>query len=367
MLVAFSRRPHLFPDPNAVSRNPPFLSTTPLGAIAGLVDVFRQVARMGPATVTGVTIKAGSAAPWVLAFAQWCVEPPSVFLVDRSVVERPGSRIRVVLSNDINQPIEVTIHHQVKELTSLLLGPATFSKAATGMVTVELYRAWLLLELGFDDGALRLLRESLQCAIPRVLRKMTDSRFARLGQDASSGRRRDRTDKTGTRYPCCPSPLPDIQAIAATCTTFLALKDPIKLTISDDITPIAELPLVARHLASLEHNCHCEHCLGSSDVEWCKKEQFFRSLAFIIMDILALSLFDSISTLLVRLSIDRGNWMQMEIVISELIETGSSGDFDGSFLIAWADSYIRGKCTRHAEFARAGSCHRSAVPQSRPE
>ncbi len=345
MLLREAALPHLFPDPDEVPRNPPFLRTAPsVEAIAGLVDVFRQVARMGPATVTGATIKAGSAAPWVLAFVQWCVEPPSVFLADRAVVERPESRIRVVLSNDINQPVEITIHHQVKELTPLLLGPATFFTAATGMVAVELYRAWLLPELGFGDGSLRLLPESLQYAIPQVLRKLKGGWFARLGQYVHPGRWPGRSNKWGAADPYCPSPLPDIRSIAATCTAFLAFKDPIEFTMPDDIIPIAELPLVARHLASLEQNCQCEHCFPDLDEdsipEWCTKERFFRSLSFIIMDIFALSLFDSPSTLLLRLSVDRENGIGMEICISELIGIGSCQDFDNLNIITWARNMV---------------------------
>ena len=330
--------PPLFPSQSP--RNPPSFGTTPsLEAIAGLVDVFCQVA-LGPATVIGATIKTGSAAPWVLAFAQWCVEPPSVFLGDRAVVERPESRIRVVLSNDTNQPLEVSIHHQVKELTPLLLAPPPTFNAATGMVTVKVYGTWLLPELGFDDGAVPVLRESLQYAIPQLLRKMKCGRFARLGQGASSGRWRGRNDKTGTPDSFCLSPLPDIRTIAATCTTFLALEDPIEFTIPDDSTLVAGLPLVARYLASLEQHCRCQHCLRGleegSGPEWCSKQQFFRSLSFIIMDIFGLSLFDSTSTLLLRLSVDRENGIRMEMRVSDVLRTGNSQDFDDLDLIAWA-------------------------------
>ncbi len=73
-----------------------------------------------------------------------------------------------------------------------------------------------------------------------------------------------------------------------------------------------------------------------SGPEWCSKQQFFRSLSFIIMDIFALSLFDSTSTLLLRLSVDRENGIGMEMRVSDVLKTGDSRDFDDLDLIAWA-------------------------------
>ncbi len=364
MLLRQEAFPHLFPDAGTVPKNSPFLVSTPsLEAMAGLVDVFRQVARMGPATVIGTTIRASSAAPWVLAFAQWCVEPPSVFLADRAVVERPGSRIRVVLSNDINQPFKATIHHQAKELTPFLLGPSSSSIVATGMVAVEVYRTWLLPELGFGDDMVRLLRESLRYAIPQVIRNMSCGSFASLAQDVSSGRWRGRTDKMGPAGRYRLSPLPDIRTIAATCTTLLALKEPIKFATLGDSTPVAELPLVARHLDLLEQSCDCKSCNpcfeedlkedskeddGSSfpgdhtfnNWNQCRKAEFFHSLSFIIMDILALSLFDSPSTLLLRLSVHRGNEVEMQSGIHHVIQTDDTLDFDELDLISWARNMV---------------------------
>ncbi len=342
------------PSPH-VPQNPPphrhsrLLEMTPSPEmIAGLVDVFRQVARMGPATVIGATIKTGYAAPWVVAFAQWCVEAPSVFLADRPVVERPGSRIRVVLSNNPNQPLEAIVHHQVKELTPLLLGPPpphnpAYHSSSAGMVTVEAYGAWLLLELGFGGGAIRVLRETLQYAIPQVLRKMKCGRFARLGQDSSSSQWRRRPNDMRTADAHCLSPLPNIRTIAATCITLLGLEDPIKFTALDDSTLVADLPQVARYLLPLEQNYRCKDCLGRGSIEWCEKDGFFRSLSFLIMDIFALSLFESTSTLLLRLSVNRESRVYhtgMQTRLSDVIKTGDSRDFNDLELIAWAKNMV---------------------------
>lgn len=320
-------------------------STPSPEAIAGLVDVFRQVARMGPATVLGATIRVGAAAPWVLAFAQWCVEPPSLLVGGKEVLEQPRSRLRVVISgavDDIGKPFEVTIHHQLEDLTRLL-GPPS-QNSTTGMVNVESYRTWSLQELGFGEGKLRLLQEALEHAIPLVLRKMMCPSFARLGQDANSRPWLGSTDNSADS--CRLSPLPNIHTIADTCATFLALKDSIRFVSSNNCILVAELPLVKLHLGALAEQCPCgRQCRNLSTRHtrpapgrWCAKEEFFRSLSFIIMDIFALTLFNSASPPLVRLSLGRENGYAMREQISNVIRTGDPEVFDDMDLLEWARS-----------------------------
>lgn len=238
-------------------------STPSPEALAGLVDAFRQVARMGPDTVLGATIRVGAAAPWVLAFAQWCVEPPSLYVGDKVVLEQPGSRLNIIISgaaDDIGKPFEVTIHHRLENL-SRLLGPPS-RKLTTGMATVESYRTWLLQELGFNDDRemLRLLHEALRYAVPQVLRKMKCGRFARLSQEGRPGRWLGSTDNSEDS--CRLSLLPNIRVIANTCATILALNDPVRFAPPDDSTSVDGLPLVTRHLQPLTTNCmHIMHIM----------------------------------------------------------------------------------------------------------
>jgi hypothetical protein len=321
-------------------------STPSPEAIAGLVDVFRQVARMGPATVLGATIRVSAAAPWVLAFAQWCVEPPSLVVGEKEILQQPGSRLKVIISgaaDDIGKPFEVTIHHQLENLTRLLGSPSRNS--TTGMVTVESYGAWLLRQLSFGDGMLRILREALECAIPQLLGKIKCGRFTQLGQDAGSGQWLGSTDNLKDR--CRLYPLPDIRCIADICATILALEDPIQFASLDDITLVAELPLVSRHLGSLAEKCPCEQCCMSTKRSTrrdllsnnrCYKKDFFDSFSFLVVDILALSLFDSASPLLVKLSLDRESSSKpVNRAISKVITTGRTfSGFDHMHLIASA-------------------------------
>lgn len=332
----------------SLQRNTLKLAPSP-EAIAGLVDIFREVDRMGPSTVLGATIQVGAAAPWVLAFAQWCIGPPSLYVEGKgAVLEQPGSLIRIIISSstkDMNKPFEAIIHHQLTDLTRLL-GPC--SQILTGgMVTVGSYRTWLLQELGFGDGMLRMLCEALEHAIPQVLSKMRCGKFALLGQNANFRRWLGPTDNF--EEACRLSPLADMATIANTCATILALEQPVQFARLGRNMLIADLPLVSRHLESLTAKCPCDQCCRSTQrntqpsswEDWCYKHEFFRSLSFIITDIFALSLFDSPSPLLVRLSLEREGCSPMiDRIISQVIENGSSFEFDDINLLAWARSMV---------------------------
>jgi hypothetical protein len=317
-------------------------------AIAGLVDIFRQVARMGCSTVTGVTIRVGEAATWVLAFAQWSLDtPPSVYVEGKGAVfEEPRSRVKVIVSTalkDITKPLEATIHYQLENLTQLL-GPAS-QYSTTKMVKIETYGRILLQEFGFEDGMLRLLHEALEYAIPQVLSQMECGRFACLGRSAHYNGRFGSINSTDD---CRLSPLPDICVIEKLCATILAIDGPIRFASLDRGILLADLPLVSRHLKSLMENCLCDECQAHtgrhaervSQRYLCMKYSFFRSISFVIMDILALSLFDSPASLLISLNLDERRGISMSSNISKVIMTGNPQNYNDTDLLNWAMSMV---------------------------
>ncbi|CZR66625.1 uncharacterized protein PAC_16526 [Phialocephala subalpina] len=317
-------------------------------AIAGLVDVFRQVARMGCSTVTGATIRVGEAAPWVLAFAQWSLDiPPSVYVEGKgAVLEEPRSRVKVIVSTapkDIRKPLEATIHYQLENLTQLL-GPAS-QHSTNGMVKIETYGRLLLQEFGFEDGMLRLLREALEYAIPQVLSQMKCGRFTRLGRNANYN---GRFGSINSVDDCRLSPVPDIRVIEKICSMILAIDGPIRFASLDRGMILADLPLISRHLESLMEKCLCDECQAQtgrhaepvSQGYWCKKYAFFRSISFVIMDIFALSLFDSPASLLISLNLNERDGIPMDSSISEAITTGNPQKYDDMDLLKWARSMV---------------------------
>lgn len=317
--------------------------------IAGLVGAFRQVARMGSSTVIGATIKVSEAAPWILAFTEWCLEvPPSLYVNGRAgaVREQPQSRVKVIIVNDSSKPLELVIHHQLEDITQLL-GPKS-QHVTSGMVTVESYYPWLFQQLGFEgDAMFRLLRQALEHAIPQVLSTMKCGRFTRLGQTTISEQLLGSIDNSIDT--CYLSPLPNIHTIAKIYAKALALNGPVHFVALKEGMLIADLPLVSRHLKSLMEKCRCEQCCEStqryaeptSNRDFCYQKSFFRSLGFIIAEIFVLSLFESSAPLLVRLSLERqGGMPALDNNISNVIKTGNSYNFDDEGLFEWARSMV---------------------------
>ena len=317
-------------------------------AIAGLVDTLRQVARMGCSTVTGVTIRVGEAAAWVLAFTQWSLDtPPSVYVDGKgAVLEEPRSRVKIIVSTalkDIRKPIEATIHYQLENLTQLL-GPVS-QHSTLGMVNIETYSRFLLQEFGFQDEMFRLLREALTYAIPQVLSQMKCGKFACLGRNVrNDGRFGSINSMDEFRL----SPLADIRVLEKICAKVLAIDGPIRFASLGTGMLLADLPLVSRHLKSLMEKCPCDECQAHTEGHaeqvskrlWCKKYTFFRGISFVMMDIFALSLFDSPASLLISLNLSEREGISMDNSISKAIRTGNPQKYDDTDLLRWARSMV---------------------------
>lgn len=294
--------------------------------VAGLVKVLREVHRLGDNNITGATIRVGASAPWVIAFVNWCLDvPPSVSLEgdENAFLEQSAtaSLINVVISSDdIRRPVEATIHYRTKDITKLL---GKFSgKTLNYMLLINDYVDWLLGDLGFkryedkdfNEGQIRLLREVLGFAIPTILLSVRCGEYGRLGQIPNLGRWvPSLKNATGDLY--C-SPLPEAEVISKSCSMFLQGSEiDLDFPSSDsDLTmTVSDLPLVKHHLKSLEKDCDCKICFKLTHrpsqeavgEEWCLKNQFFRSLSFLITDIFAFSLYNCDKFLRVQKTVAR--------------------------------------------------------------
>ncbi|KFY91246.1 hypothetical protein V500_04775 [Pseudogymnoascus sp. VKM F-4518 (FW-2643)] len=317
--------------------------------IACLVAAFRQAARIGSSTVIGITIKVSKAAPWILAFSQWCLEiPPSLYVdgIAAAVRQEPQSQVKVIVTNNSSKPLEVIIHHQLEDITQLL-GPPS-QHFSSGMVTIDSYYPWLFQQLGFEgDAMFRLLRQALEHAIPQVLLGMRSGKFTHLGQSTTA--KNLLGSISNSMDTCYLSPLPDTDTIALTYARALAINGPVTFINLRQGMLIADLPLVSRHLQSLMEKCLCDQCCEStqrharptSNKDFCSREGFFRSLGFIIMELFVLSLFESSTPILVRLSLERnGGHPPLANTVSEVIKTGESATFEDIELLDWARSMV---------------------------
>lgn len=301
---------------------------------------------MGQASIIGVTIKIGAGAAWVLAFAQWCLDiPPSLFIDDNSIVDPPGSLVKISIPASLsNNSIEVTIHHNLKSLTHLLT-PAT-RYFTYGMVSLGSYSTWLLHDFGFGGKTgRRLLNQALQYAIPQILPNMTCGKFGRLGRNSNSVANYSINDPLDSRRFTA---LPDIHVVADVCGQFLGEGDVQTFTILSEGSLFEHLPLIKRHLEHLQQNCGCNECQNKTEKDaetltndsLCNISDFFYNLSTIIMNILTLSLFESPSTVLIRPSHERYRGANMRNSICQLLWTGKPQKYEDGDLLNWARSMV---------------------------
>ncbi|UPK96990.1 hypothetical protein LCI18_007925 [Fusarium solani-melongenae] len=268
------------------------------------------------AKLVGGNAKVGAAAPWVIAFVNWCLgAPPSVYLEyeedplwEQSTVS--SSVNVIILKDDIRRPVEAIIHHQLEDITQLL---GEFSgKTLKYMLGIDDYVDWLLDDLGFkrysdiefNQAQIRLLREVLGFAIPQILLNVKCGTFGRLGQIPNPVRWVSSLKSAANDFYC--SPLPAVDMISKSCRMFLQGCDmDLDFCPPEPNRPVQALPLVSVHLKSLKETCECKSCCKSTNrsiqdavgEEWCAKESFFRSLSFLITDIFAFSLYGCDSSL----------------------------------------------------------------------
>ncbi|KAH7242780.1 hypothetical protein BKA59DRAFT_457344 [Fusarium tricinctum] len=334
-------------------------------AIAGLIDVFRQVARLGDSTVTGITLKIGGSVPWILAFVEWCLGVRASIYVEgrrEPVLERENANLSVKAiildgDNETQGSVVAIIHRQIEDITQLL-GP-TDQKPLRFMAATEGYVEWLLHDLGLkrygdpksNERMMRTIAQAISGAIPQIL-SLRCGDYERLCRESNSTRwARFSSDPVGA---FSISPFPAMHTIETACNNFLKphnKEETIRFkTFPAGFTAISQLPLVEAHLQSLENSCACENCCQSPfqhhvSNEWCLQADFFQSLAFLILDLLAFSLLDHPTSLRLFTSRDRSRGDGILSEISDILESGTSEEPDASQIDAmdiwdWARSLV---------------------------
>ncbi|KAL6795803.1 hypothetical protein GGI42DRAFT_332122 [Trichoderma sp. SZMC 28013] len=308
--------------------------------VARIVGAFSQLAHSGNESVFGVHIKAGAGAAWVLAFAQWCLgTKPALYVDDKRIFGSPDSLIRVTVpKSSSNTSIEVILHHRF-ELDSFPPKPAV-ETTCYGMVSLETYGEWLRYELGFADGYGReLLSELFQYAIPQIFSNMTCGEFGRLGQNSNLVENFEVSDPLD---PYRPTALPDVSKLQEICC-MIAGKPQI-FTVRQDGQPVQDLHLFNYHMKMLKIHCRCDNCEIDEDFhsksETCDVDEFYLDFSSILVDIFALSLFESPEELFIRPSRDRLHGDQLEIVVCNVLRSGKQQAFNDNHLLQWARTLV---------------------------
>jgi len=327
-----------------------------------LVDAFRQLSRIGESTVLKATIKLGSSAAWVVAFAKWCLGiPPSIYLEDMTpILEQPGAQVVVIWCSRDDHVVglfEVTMHHTVSGPMELLAGVERAYKGSNGMVSVENYVQYRLWNTGFVSGtALRALQEALPLAIQQVISLL---RIGHADNLVATHQKNTYNNKPELRL----IPFSDDYAILKMLHRFLGTEVMTELPALESGRLIGDCALVQTHLRFLEGQCHCCQCLRARcphlegfDSSHCLRRRFFVATSTIVADILALSLFQTPDSLLVRLWTPRHNG-GFQKAVSNIISTGNSEYCDFTQIFHWALQIVGHDFDRREPRHWVMSCH----------
>lgn len=317
-------------------------------AIAEIVDAFRQVARLGYTSVTGVTIKARAGAAWILAFTQWCLDiPPSLFIDDKKILDPPGSLIKIVIpTSSSEKSMEVIVHHEVKSLSALFKPANQYS--SHGMINIETYQKWVLSELKFGSlSGQRLLNQVFEYAIPQILSNMTSGRFGRLGRNSDfvAGFVVNDNDPLDSHRL---SLLPDIRKISDVCRLILPQDTSQRFTRLQNGLLIEDLPLVSLEHDRIRLTCKCMECsrlnnagpnnYPSSSV--CGFHELLNRFSAVIMDVFALSLFERPESIMLHPTLARRRGDEMKRGVMDVLKTGKPVKYADEDLVDWARSMV---------------------------
>lgn len=123
---------------------------------------------------------------------------------------------------------------------------------------------------------------------------------------------------------------------------FLGLSTRVELRPLPAGTLWADLPIVALYIADLKKTCTCDDCakLSRSRFKQCNAKFFFHRLAFIVADVLSLSLFELPDNLLVHLEHHRGGLSEFKTAIHSIITTGAPAVCNISHILKWTLALI---------------------------
>ncbi|KAF1353983.1 hypothetical protein BDV97DRAFT_367526 [Delphinella strobiligena] len=274
--------------------------------IMRLVDMMRQMYRLGPSSRMRAVIRSSTCVPWTIAFIEWCLGvAPSVSMSDgRTVLPPSASLITVVVSN--SRTFDVEIYQSLASLAEIFRSEPS-SRLWEGLVSFDSYAQWRLESMNFSNNeALNALVE----ACPYLLHQVaTETRFNSDGcwghstmewhtQPQPMGFSAEGIRGTVT------SPFPQSNVIAKLLSRFLGVSDTYKLGPLADNAKILDLPLMSSYLTNLARSCGCSSCTSihsyTGRCERCERVDFIRFCSRIVADILCLSLFRCPEELLFR-------------------------------------------------------------------
>ncbi|KAI0457743.1 hypothetical protein F5B21DRAFT_462973 [Xylaria acuta] len=199
-----------------------------------LVDVFRQMQRIGEHEVASVVVEACASAAWIAAFSKWSLEtPPSIYLADGTpVTPQPGSKVTlmVICESYVNEAgetarqkaIKVTKRFKTKSLQDLITESSCFPNPSY-RIKFETFTAQIQDICGRHEWEKKAIFAAVPLAIRLVLEHVDSTKgliFPKeLGNVNHSGDRPSIRPWTATK----PSSFPEIGKVFKTMSLILGL------------------------------------------------------------------------------------------------------------------------------------------------
>jgi hypothetical protein len=271
--------------------------------IAGLVDAFRQLSRVGNAT--SITLKTAGCTAWVAAFTQWCLGvPPSTYQDNgRAILVQPKSDVTIIAIKDTKgcSSLEITIHRSMGNPSDLITADLS-GKAWSGLISIEAYGQLLLRQFDFDFGtAHRAVTQSLPYAMKQIVTMLRLSELkGGIDRSVEPGKWHHMPEEAAR---LAAYPFPHDVAMSNILFRMLGISD---APVSNKLPPLVEglmvtdLPLIRLYLEGVRRSCICETCYSTGLMfKACKIVEFMVMLSDFAAVVLLLSLFESPEALLV--------------------------------------------------------------------
>lgn len=218
-----------------------------------------------------------------------------------------------------------------------------------GMVNIACYGQWILEQLDLcSDSQVQILKEILPYAIHQAIHFLRSSKYQLFDSAGPIYEWPVRASMTGSpqimdaMLSLRLSPFPELSAISRLIPLMFDSWDRPTIQPLKEGTLLADLPLVDIYLQALEDQCMCFLCAQNrpSIHIACMKDQFFRQIARIVADILALSLFRGPSTPLIWSAHSLTQDNSFVNAIYSIFLSGSPNYYELLSVQAWVHSLV---------------------------
>lgn len=226
--------------------------------LATLIDVFRQMQRIGEDEIESIAVEACASAAWIAAFSKWSLEtPPSIYLADGTpVTPQPGSKVTLTVLRDENlspddktrirrlHEIKVTKRFKIKSLQDLVTESSCFNNNTMYRIKFETFSAQIQEMLVGNEWE----RKAIFAAVPFAIRLVLEQFQSEGGLELGS--RKHRSGDCPSIPPLTarkPSPFPEIGKIFRTMSLVLGLPPDFPSEILASVKSFRDLQEVDRY------------------------------------------------------------------------------------------------------------------------